>query len=536
MISTTVQNSTVFVVPSRSISATMSSIDTALPTEAIIGIALGIFLLAILVILLVACCILIKKGNSYTLDKSPSTPQEPVYAEVNKPVQRPPPSPPVSFKLIPTEEFEVPQENRKNRSDSLIQEAINTLESAADPAYQEIDLAFAPIKITAAASIVPSSINPTYEPIDPNITNTDSDDKQSSLVSTPQNHYAHVAIDPSMFSVSEDVDTHPRPNVYMMPYPSAYAEPVSNQRSIVTEVTHDNIKMIKEIGEGRYGMVFLGHTTGLSIKQLGFNNSTINEATNVVFVIKTLKDNSDQDTIEAFKKEVKFMGRLHHENVISLVAACLVEKPFMILEYMENGDLSQYLQNQNFTLQETRPLPTGEVNAHILNYIAYQISCGMKYLASLNFIHRDLAARNCFIGSNYKIKIADFGMTHNLYSSVYFQLEGKAMLPIRWMAYECYFGKFSEKTDVWSFGITMWEIFTFCKKQPFDNLSDQEVIQDAFRGPERTILPKPDACPSNVFEVVLQCWIHDPEKRPTFETVHALLSKIHNLSESAYSL
>ena len=530
------------------------------PVEAIIGLVIGALLFVILVGLLVCCCCLIKRESSYTLAGT-IAPEDPLYTEVKKNGHEIKPSPTAlsSIRLLSAEEVpDGPIKKQRYELHELTAPVKN--EAPADPTYQEIMDKTTPVKITASAGIKPSARNPMYEsadPIDPSFSSPrpasslpdlKDPEKFTELFSPPVPPFRatppttpsfNVPLGPSAFSGSAGNSTHSLSNAsepYLMPYPSAYAEPTTVPKQEVLEITRQSIKKIKDLGEGRFGPVILAHTVGLSLKQLGLSSSTSSEGISILVAVKTLNKDCDSETQESFKKEVKFMSRLKHENVVRLMGVCLSEDSFIMLEYMENGDLSQYLQEHELTTQETRPLPSGKVNVQLLTYMSLQIATGMQYLASLHFIHRDLAARNCYVGTNYKVKIADFGMSHNLYSSVYYRLQGRVMLPIRWMANECFYGQFSEKTDVWAFGITMWEVFTLCKAQPYEGMTDQEVIDDAFHGPERTLPHKPDACPSEIHHVMLQCWVHEPEKRPTFEEVHTLLSRIHAFSDSAYAL
>ncbi len=208
---------------------------------------------------------------------------------------------------------------------------------------------------------------------------------------------------------------------------------------------------------------------------------------------------------EAFQKELKFMGRLNDPNVVRLVGVCRGETPFILMEYMEQGDLNQYLQKFSEVIPTGGISGEGQIATSTLLYVSTQIASGMKYLASQNVVHRDLATRNCLVGKDFTVKVADFGMSRNLYESHYYRIQGRAILPVRWMASECFYGNFSQKTDVWAFGVTIWEVFELARVQPHNDLNEQEVIQDSIKGAERTLLSKPIACPQDVYQIMLRC-------------------------------
>jgi hypothetical protein len=338
-----------------------------------------------------------------------------------------------------------------------------------------------------------------------------------------------VDLNPSHFQPRTFSNDHISP--YLHPYNSVYAgpEPAKAVKMDVLKVTMDNVSIIKELGFGQFGKVLLAHTTGLTLYDLGLGSTGTN--VNVLVAVKTLQSNADDEERKAFEKEINFMANLRHENVVRILGVCLSSDAFIMMEYMENGDLNHYLKMQEFTGIEIDDLPENKITVPILIYMCMQISRGMRYLASLRFIHRDLATRNILVGQDHKVKIADFGMSHNLYSDVYYRIQGRAVLPIRWMASECFYGHFSEKTDVWSFGVLMWEVFTLCRCQPYENMSDQEIIDDAVKREKRLLLPCPEICPNDVYEAMLRCWIYPPENRANFEQIYDMLSNIHAYNE-----
>ena len=309
------------------------------------------------------------------------------------------------------------------------------------------------------------------------------------------------------------------------PYSSIYADALPLLRSQGPPiVSGENVEEVDQLGTGHFGKVMLANTKGLSKKDLGIGNSN-DTSISIKVAVKMLKASPSADVQKSFEKEIKFMSRLKDKNVIRLLGICTTGTPFIMMEYMENGDLHKYLKEQELTLTiETEKAPN-EITLHTLIYMSIQIASGMKYLSLCKFIHRDLAARNILVGTDYIVKIADFGMSRNLYSSDYCRVSKQNVLPIRWMAFECFYGKFSIQTDVWAYGITLWEIFTLCKNQPFSELSDQEMIDDAVLGHCRKIPEQPESCPNDVYNIIKSCFRHEPSERASFSALHYQLKE-----------
>ncbi len=286
----------------------------------------------------------------------------------------------------------------------------------------------------------------------------------------------------------------------------------------------ENIKKVKTIGTGYFGKVVLADTVDLSQKDLNIGEDE-DKTKPIRVAVKQLKANPSAQALEGFEKELKFMSRLDHENVIKVLGSCKGSVTYIMMEYMEKGDLARYLVNFENTVINYEEQNDISISTGTLTDMCSQIASGMKYLSSKNFIHRDLATRNCLVGKNMQVKIADFGMSRNLYQSHYYILSGvNAALPIRWMAKECFCGKFSTKSDVWAFGVTMWEIFTLAKDIPYEDMQDEELVVDATLKHPRTLLAKPTNCPANMYDVMLMCWKESPSDRASFETLYDILN------------
>ena len=332
-------------------------------------------------------------------------------------------------------------------------------------------------------------------------------------------------IQPSLFTgavatPSDCEDLHPYAPIYTLPIN------LPESKEVLLKVFGSNIREICELGMGVFGKVILAETVGLRAKDLKLSESDDDKNKSTLVAVKKLKSGAPNATKEAFEKEVDFMSRLTDKNIIRILGVCYEDTPFIMMEYMEKGDLNQYL--QKLKIHTTDSELRGQITTSTLVHMATQIASAMKYLASHNFVHRDLATRNCLVGPNYLVKISDFGMSRSLYDSHYYCIHGHAALPVRWMSIECFYGKFSQKSDVWAFGVTMWEIFTLAKEQPYNDMSDQQVIEDALKGKSRTILARPYMCPLEVYIIMLKCWAHNSKQRSTFEELFQRLTSIES--------
>ncbi|KAK2535499.1 discoidin domain-containing receptor 2 [Columba guinea] len=329
-------------------------------------------------------------------------------------------------------------------------------------------------------------------------------------------------------------------NMYAVP--ALTVDSLTKKDISVGEFPRQQLRLKEKLGEGQFGEVHLCEADGL-LEFLGVSSTEFTHQP-VLVAVKMLRSDVNKTarqknslgfkpvfcfTRNDFLKEIKIMSRLKNPNIIRLLGVCVRDDPLcMITEYMENGDLNQFLSQREiyskFAISNNIPC----VSYSNLLYMATQIASGMKYLASLNFVHRDLATRNCLVGNNYTIKIADFGMSRNLYSGDYYRIQGRAVLPIRWMAWESILlGKFTTASDVWAFGVTLWEMFILCKEQPYSLLSDEQVIENTgefFRSQGRQIyLSQTPLCPNPVFDLMLKCWSRDIKDRPTFDMIHHFL-------------
>ncbi|KAL1279890.1 hypothetical protein QQF64_014490 [Cirrhinus molitorella] len=313
-------------------------------------------------------------------------------------------------------------------------------------------------------------------------------------------------------------------------------EPHTTQRQTLDgaleEFPRERLTFKEKLGEGQFGEVHLCEAEGMQ----GFMKDHCGDISDepMLVAVKTLREDANKNARNDFLKEIRIISRLRDPNIIRLLAVCVESDPLcMITEYMENGDLNQFLSRHELQDEGVQAGDSAAISYRILIYMASQISSGMKYLSSLNFVHRDLATRNCLVGTNNTIKIADFGMSRNLYRGDYYRIQGRAVLPIRWMSWESILlGKFTMASDVWAFGVTLWEILTLCKEQPYAQFTDEQVIENTgefFRDQNKQVyLPKPHCCPDSVYSLMLSCWKRNAKERPTFLEIYSTLMEYHD--------
>lgn len=267
------------------------------------------------------------------------------------------------------------------------------------------------------------------------------------------------------------------------------------------EIDRRSLRLIHQIGAGQFGEVW----------EARWKSST-------PVAVKKLKPGSTA-CVDDFLTEAQIMKRLRHPKLLQLYAVCTREEPFLIVTELMQENLLHFLQGNG-----------RKCNIHQLVDVAAQIAFGMSYLEEKNFIHRDLAARNILISHPFVVKIADFGLARLIRENEYEAREG-ARFPIKWTAPEAAtHNKFTVKSDVWSFGILLTELVTF-GRIPYPGMSNTEVLHKVEEGYR---MPIPPNCPAILYEIMLQCWHKDPEKRPTFETLHWKLDELFTCDGSEY--
>ncbi|KAF7703220.1 insulin-like growth factor 1b receptor isoform X1 [Silurus meridionalis] len=266
------------------------------------------------------------------------------------------------------------------------------------------------------------------------------------------------------------------------------------------EVAREKITMSRELGQGSFGMVYEGIAKGV-----------VKDEPETRVAIKTVNESASMHERIEFLNEASVMKEFNCHHVVRLLGVVSQGQPtLVIMELMTQGDLKSYLRTLR-SIKNTSSLPLPPLKKMI--QMAGEIADGMAYLNANKFVHRDLAARNCMVAEDFTVKIGDFGMTRDIYETDYYRKGGKGLLPVRWMSPESLKdGVFTTMSDVWSFGVVLWEIATLAE-QPYQGMSNEQVLRFVMEG---GLLDKPDNCPDMMFELMRMCWQYNPKMRPTF--------------------
>ncbi|XP_062886847.1 tyrosine-protein kinase Srms [Mobula hypostoma] len=262
------------------------------------------------------------------------------------------------------------------------------------------------------------------------------------------------------------------------------------------ERPREEFSLLKKLGEGHFGEVWEG---------------IWNENQHVA--IKMLK--KDDMNVDMFLQEIKIMKSISHPNLIRLYAVCSIEEPvYIITELMSKGSLKEYLSgDEGKTLTITH---------HV--YFASQVAEGMAYLERHKFVHRDLAARNVLVGEDLVCKVADFGLMRLIRDEVY-NVQAGTKLPVKWTAPEtANYQRYSVKSDVWSFGVLLYEIVTY-GNDPYERMTNQETVDKVNQGYR---MPRPKTCTPDIYDIMLRCWNESEENRPSFSTLTEELNSLYS--------
>ncbi|XP_063278293.1 muscle, skeletal receptor tyrosine-protein kinase isoform X4 [Prinia subflava] len=310
---------------------------------------------------------------------------------------------------------------------------------------------------------------------------------------------------------------HPNPMYQRMPL-------LLNPKLLSLEYPRNNIEYVRDIGEGAFGRVFQARAPGL----LPYEPFTM-------VAVKMLKEEASADMQADFQREAALMAEFDNPNIVKLLGVCAVGKPMCLLfEYMAYGDLNEYLRDRSprnlcSLAQDGLDTRLGLPNPLALGCtsqlcIAKQVAAGMAYLSERKFVHRDLATRNCLVGENMVVKIADFGLSRNMYSADYYKANENDAIPIRWMPPESiFYNRYTTESDVWAYGVVLWEIFSY-GMQPYYGMAHEEVIYYVRDG---NVLSCPDNCPLELYNLMRLCWSKLPADRPGFASIHRILERMY---------
>ncbi|XP_073850879.1 fibroblast growth factor receptor 4 isoform X2 [Macaca fascicularis] len=286
------------------------------------------------------------------------------------------------------------------------------------------------------------------------------------------------------------------------------------------EFPRDRLVLGKPLGEGCFGQV-------VRAEAFGMDPARPDQASTVA--VKMLKDNaSDKDLADLVSEMevMKLIGR--HKNIINLLGVCTQEGPlYVIVECAAKGNLREFLRARRPPGPDLSPdgpqSSEGPLSFPVLVSCAYQVARGMQYLESRKCIHRDLAARNVLVTEDNVMKIADFGLARGIHHIDYYKKTSNGRLPVKWMAPEALFDRvYTHQSDVWSFGVLLWEIFTL-GGSPYPGIPVEELFSLLREGHR---MDRPPHCPPELYGLMRECWHAAPSQRPTFKQLVEALDKV----------
>ncbi|KYN19447.1 Discoidin domain-containing receptor 2, partial [Trachymyrmex cornetzi] len=289
----------------------------------------------------------------------------------------------------------------------------------------------------------------------------------------------------------------------------------------VPRISRHRLRILDKLGEGNFGLVHLCEAKGIQNPDLGILQNR------QVVIVRSLWRGVVDSLREDFMNDMHILAEIRDVNIARIIAI-VEEEPFSaIFEYGELGDLSSFLKNHD------RDAPISYECS--LNLVT-QIASGMKYLESLNVPHCDLAARNCIVCKDLLIKVSDQAMYCSKYDSEYYVDECYAKIPLRWMAWEAVLsGNRSCPSDVWSYGVTVWEVLTRCEDVPYADMTSEQVLENCGlwysldNGSKKKcprILEQPMFCADDLYRLMLRCWCKLAEDRPSFQEIYCYLKKL----------
>ncbi|XP_060038439.1 fibroblast growth factor receptor 1 isoform X7 [Erinaceus europaeus] len=292
------------------------------------------------------------------------------------------------------------------------------------------------------------------------------------------------------------------------------------------ELPRDRLVLGKPLGEGCFGQVVLAEAIGL-------DKDKPNRVTKVA--VKMLKSDATEKDLSDLISEMEMMKMIgKHKNIINLLGACTQDGPlYVIVEYASKGNLREYLQARRPPGLEycynPSHNPEEQLSSRDLVSCAYQVARGMEYLASKKCIHRDLAARNVLVTEDNVMKIADFGLARDIHHIDYYKKTTNGRLPVKWMAPEALFDRiYTHQSDVWSFGVLLWEIFTL-GGSPYPGVPVEELFKLLKEGHR---MDKPSNCTNELYMMMRDCWHAVPSQRPTFKQLVEDLDRIVALTSN----